>query len=75
MRATANASSKRGVQPGDEHPSPDPVAEAVRRALEAKRPKLRYLVGRDAHLSAALKRALPSTAFRSYMRRSTGIGG
>jgi NAD(P)-dependent dehydrogenase (short-subunit alcohol dehydrogenase family) len=59
---------------GRRAPSPDPVTEAVRTALEARRPKLRYLVGRDAHLNAALKRALPSTVFRAYMRRSTGIG-
>ena len=35
---------------------PDDVARAVEHALSAKRPKARYLVGRDAHLRAWIER-------------------
>jgi NAD(P)-dependent dehydrogenase (short-subunit alcohol dehydrogenase family) len=35
---------------------PDEVAKAVEHALTAKRPKARYLVGRDAHLRAWIER-------------------
>jgi NAD(P)-dependent dehydrogenase (short-subunit alcohol dehydrogenase family) len=35
---------------------PDRVARAVEHALTARRPKTRYLVGRDAHIRAALQR-------------------
>jgi NAD(P)-dependent dehydrogenase (short-subunit alcohol dehydrogenase family) len=35
---------------------PDLVAKAVEHALTAKRPKARYLVGRDAHLRAWIER-------------------
>lgn len=37
----------------------DVVAKAVAHALMARRPKTRYLVGRDAKVRAALAKALP----------------
>jgi NAD(P)-dependent dehydrogenase (short-subunit alcohol dehydrogenase family) len=40
---------------------PDEVAKAVERALTARRPKARYLVGRDAHIRAWIER-LPTRA-------------
>ncbi|HSI98266.1 MAG TPA: SDR family NAD(P)-dependent oxidoreductase, partial [Gaiellaceae bacterium] len=40
---------------------PDEVAKAVEHALTARRPKARYLVGRDAHIRAWLER-LPARA-------------
>ncbi len=36
--------------------SPDQVAQAIEHALTARRPKTRYLVGRDAHIRAAIER-------------------
>lgn len=52
------------------------VADAVEHALTARRPKARYLVGRDAKLVGAVTRLLPDTArdalvrlqFRNYAR-------
>jgi NAD(P)-dependent dehydrogenase (short-subunit alcohol dehydrogenase family) len=49
FRATAGARSAKAV-------SADRVAQAVEHALTAARPKTRYLVGRDAHIRAALER-------------------
>jgi NAD(P)-dependent dehydrogenase (short-subunit alcohol dehydrogenase family) len=42
---------------------PTDVAKAVHRALTARRPKLRYLVGRRASLVAALRRYVPGELF------------
>lgn len=49
FRTTAGARSAKAV-PADR------VAQAVEHALTAARPKTRYLVGRDAHIRAALER-------------------
>ncbi len=54
--------------------SPEPVGEAVLHALESRRPKLRYLVGRDARRHAALKRFLPSPLLRAYTQHASRSG-
>jgi NAD(P)-dependent dehydrogenase (short-subunit alcohol dehydrogenase family) len=41
-------------------PGPAPVARAVRAALDASRPRARYLVGRDARAGTALEAVLPT---------------
>ena len=56
--------------------TPTDVAAIVHQALTAKRPKLRYMVGRKAKLAVALKRWMPGESFeRLYfgiiMRRVT----
>ena len=43
----------------DEAESPDRVAKAVANALTAKRPKTRYLAGKDARAVAVMAKALP----------------
>jgi NAD(P)-dependent dehydrogenase (short-subunit alcohol dehydrogenase family) len=55
---------------------PSQVAEAVHRALTARRPKLRYLVGRPARAVVFLRRFLPDSLFErlyfgALMRRVT----
>jgi NAD(P)-dependent dehydrogenase (short-subunit alcohol dehydrogenase family) len=50
--------------------SPEKVAEAVEKALTAKRPKPRYLVG-DAHVLINLKRILPTRWFDRLLYRMT----
>lgn len=57
--------------------SSDDVAEVVLRILEAKRPRLRYLVGRRARFLINLRRYLPGELFdavwtREMMRRLRG---
>lgn len=41
--------------------SPDVVAEAIREALTAKKPKIRYVVGKDARQLTTLPRILPDS--------------
>jgi len=48
---------------------PADVAEAVYKALSARRPKLRYLVGRRARLVFALRRHLPGESFERLFFR------
>jgi NAD(P)-dependent dehydrogenase (short-subunit alcohol dehydrogenase family) len=55
------SAARRGV-------SPNEVAAAVLHALEARRPKTRYLVGRDARLRALLARFLPDRANDAILR-------
>ena len=51
---------------------PSAVAEAVGDALTAKKPKTRYLVGRDAKLRAAMAKRLPDRAMDSLIGRALG---
>jgi NAD(P)-dependent dehydrogenase (short-subunit alcohol dehydrogenase family) len=48
---------------------PDRVAVVVGRALTAKRPRYRYLVGRDAKVAGVLERMLPDRAMSLLTRR------
>jgi NAD(P)-dependent dehydrogenase (short-subunit alcohol dehydrogenase family) len=48
---------------------PEAVAEVVGRALTARRPRTRYVVGRDAQVRAVLARLLPDRAFDALIRR------
>ena len=49
------------------------VAEVIAHALEAKRPRSRYLVGLDAKVQARLKAVLPTAVFDRIVARSMGI--
>jgi NAD(P)-dependent dehydrogenase (short-subunit alcohol dehydrogenase family) len=49
------------------------AAGVVERALTARRPRARYLVGVDAHLQAAVGRALPTRAADAAIARFTGM--
>jgi NAD(P)-dependent dehydrogenase (short-subunit alcohol dehydrogenase family) len=49
------------------------VAEAVATALMAKRPKARYVVGRDARLAILAKRLLPDRVMDGLLRRQMGL--
>lgn len=55
--------------PGED---PDPVAKAVEHALTVRRPRARYLVGRDAHLRAWLERLPTSLRDRLLARALAG---
>jgi NAD(P)-dependent dehydrogenase (short-subunit alcohol dehydrogenase family) len=54
---------------------PEAVAAVVGRALVARRPRTRYLVGRDAKVQAALGRLLPGGAFDALVRLALTAGG
>lgn len=49
--------------------TPEPVVDAVIHALEAERPRTRYLVGRSARVRLALRRLLPDRAMDAFIHR------
>ena len=65
MEATARASAETGERgiPADR------AAAVIERALEAKRPRARYLVGRDAYGMASASRVLPARAYDRLVGR------
>ena len=67
VRALADRGSRDGLPAED-------VAEVVGRALTAKRPRTRYLVGRDAAAQAWLGRLLPDRVMDALVRRAL-LGG
>ena len=52
---------------------PERVAAVVKRALTARRPRTRYLVGADAKLSARMRRLLPDRAWDVVLARRMGL--
>jgi NAD(P)-dependent dehydrogenase (short-subunit alcohol dehydrogenase family) len=52
---------------------PEAVGKVVEHALTARRPKTRYLVGRDAKLRAALAKVLPDRVFDRMIARALGM--
>jgi NAD(P)-dependent dehydrogenase (short-subunit alcohol dehydrogenase family) len=56
--------ARRGVEPVE-------VAETIERALTARRPKARYLVGADAKAQAKMKTFLPTRVLDALTRRLT----
>ncbi|HMI80762.1 MAG TPA: SDR family oxidoreductase [Solirubrobacterales bacterium] len=53
--------------------APEKVAKAIAHALEAKRPKSRYLVGLDAKAQARLKPLIPTPLFDRIVARTLGL--
>jgi NAD(P)-dependent dehydrogenase (short-subunit alcohol dehydrogenase family) len=53
--------------------SPELVAQAIERALTARRMKARYLVGRDAKAMLIAKRLLPDHIFDRFIQRALGV--
>ncbi len=58
--------AKRGVPP-------ERVAAKIEAALNAKRMRARYLIGRDAHAMVWLSRLLPDLVFDRVLRRALGV--
>lgn len=54
---------------------PEKVAAAIERALTARRPRSRYLVGLDAKIQARLRPLLPTPLFDAIVARATGLPG
>jgi NAD(P)-dependent dehydrogenase (short-subunit alcohol dehydrogenase family) len=53
--------------------APEQVAATIERALTARRPRARYLVGRDARGMALAHTLLPAGAFDRVLRRALGV--
>jgi NAD(P)-dependent dehydrogenase (short-subunit alcohol dehydrogenase family) len=62
-RETRKIEQKTGIEPGA-------VAEVIGRAMTARRPRTRYLVGTDAKIRAPLAKVLPDRAMDSLIVRS-----
>ncbi|MGH2782780.1 MAG: SDR family oxidoreductase [Thermoleophilaceae bacterium] len=67
-RATTKIAKESGIEPRE-------VAEAIGRALTAKRPRARYLVGRDAKLREPAARLLPDRLMDRLIARAMGVDG
>lgn len=66
LRKVSKRTAARGIPP-------EKVAATIERALSARRPRTRYLVGRDAHSQALLARLLPDRAIDRLIARFTGM--
>jgi|SRR5829696_530077 len=53
---------------GQDGEPPSKVADAIEHAVTARRPRTRYVVGRDARIQAVLARALPDRAIDAFLR-------
>jgi NAD(P)-dependent dehydrogenase (short-subunit alcohol dehydrogenase family) len=62
VRKAAKRSAMEGLDP-------DEVAQVVERALTARRPRTRYVVGREARVQAVMARALPDRAVDALVGR------
>jgi NAD(P)-dependent dehydrogenase (short-subunit alcohol dehydrogenase family) len=60
------------LQTGDKGLAPERVAEVIAHALTARRPRTRYLVGRDAKVNARVRRVLPDRVFDRLVARQLG---
>lgn len=66
MRAQAETMARQGLAPGA-------VAAVIIRAITARRPRTRYLVGRDAKVAARLACLLPDRLLDSLIARNLGL--
>jgi NAD(P)-dependent dehydrogenase (short-subunit alcohol dehydrogenase family) len=55
------------MKQGEKGDAPEAVADVIVAALTARRPRTRYLVGREAKIQAALARVLPARAFDAVL--------
>ena len=63
LRTQADQAAARGLEPVE-------VARVIEHALTAKRPRTRYMVGRDAKVRARLADVLPDRAFDALVHRT-----
>lgn len=63
FRQAMRETGERGIAPSE-------VAKVIEHALTARRPKTRYLVGRDAKVQARLRRLIPDRAFDRLVART-----
>jgi NAD(P)-dependent dehydrogenase (short-subunit alcohol dehydrogenase family) len=67
VRARAAQNQRRGIDPTE-------VARVIADAVDARKPRTRYLVGRDAKLMARMARVLPDRVMDRLIARSLGLG-
>ena len=62
------------VESGQKKAEPQIVADTIAQILDTPRPRLRYVVGKDAKAGLLLKRVLPWSALEWLIMRNTGLG-
>jgi NAD(P)-dependent dehydrogenase (short-subunit alcohol dehydrogenase family) len=72
--AELGAALRMATRMGERGLAPDRVARVVERALRARRPRPRYVVGGDARAMILAQRVLPTRAFDRLLRRGMGLG-
>lgn len=60
-------------QSAKDRADPQVVADVIARVLETRRPKLRYVVGKDARITLILRRILPAGVFELMIVKMTGM--
>ena len=76
--ASANASRvpawrSRIEQSAKDRADPQMVADLIARVLETPRPKLRYVVGKDARMALMMRRLLPAGLFERMVVKLSGV--
>ncbi len=61
------------IQSGTKEANPQPVIDRIVAVLENPRPKLRYVVGRDAKMGLLLRSLLPWSVFERLILKNTGL--
>ncbi|GGQ54033.1 oxidoreductase [Streptomyces asoensis] len=74
-QATAVASALRSEANAKRNSPPSVIAEAIGKAVTARRPKTRYATGFGARPLIALRRVLPDRAFDMVISRAVGLPG
>jgi NAD(P)-dependent dehydrogenase (short-subunit alcohol dehydrogenase family) len=69
--ALAEATESSLLRMRETAPAPEPVVAAVVKALTARRPRLRYPVGREARVISACRGILPERAFGAVVQAAT----
>ena len=62
-------------QSAKDRANPQVVADLISRVLETPRPKLRYVVGKDARMALLMRRILPAGLFERMIVKMTGMDG
>jgi NAD(P)-dependent dehydrogenase (short-subunit alcohol dehydrogenase family) len=73
--ADVEAALDTATRTGERGMDPDRVARVVERALTARRPRARYVVGADARGMILAQAVLPTRAFDFIVRRAMGLRG
>jgi NAD(P)-dependent dehydrogenase (short-subunit alcohol dehydrogenase family) len=60
-------------QSAKDRANPRVIADLIARVLETRRPKLRYVVGKDARMALMMRRILPAGLFERMLVKMSGI--
>ena len=61
------------IEHGKKHANPQVVADLIAAILENPKPKLRYVIGREAKLALLARTILPWTGFESVIVKLSGL--